>query len=70
MGHTNGPYTDLSGQGLAFVLRSAKDFSDALPSQYLGLVNSTNDGNATNHLLAIELDTIMTMSSMTLTTTN
>jgi hypothetical protein len=53
------PYTNLSGQGLAFVLRSTKDFSDAFLSQYLGLVNSTNYGNATNHLLAIELGTIM-----------
>ncbi|XP_066360106.1 L-type lectin-domain containing receptor kinase SIT2-like [Miscanthus floridulus] len=54
-----GPYTDLSTHGLTFVLCSTKDFSDALPSQYLGLLNSTNDGNATKHLLAIELDTIM-----------
>ncbi|KAG0519680.1 hypothetical protein BDA96_08G008000 [Sorghum bicolor] len=55
-----GPYTDLSAHGLAFVLCSNKNlFQDALPSQYLGLVNATNNGNAINHLLAIELDTVM-----------
>jgi serine/threonine protein kinase len=53
-----GPYDDLSGHGLAFVLSSTNDLFTALPSQYLGLLNSWNDGNSSNHLLAIELDTI------------
>lgn len=53
-----GPYPDLSGHGLAFVLSSTKELFSALPSQYLGLVNNWNDGNSSNHLLAIELDTI------------
>ena len=30
----------------------------ALPNQYLGLFNETNNGNATNHVVAVELDTV------------
>jgi hypothetical protein len=54
-----GPYTDLSSPGLAFVLCSSTDLSNSFTGQYLGLLNPSNDGNATNHVLAIELDTIM-----------
>jgi hypothetical protein len=54
-----GPYTDLSAHGLAFVLCSNKNFSAALPGQFLGLLNIKNNGNTTNHLLAIEIDTIL-----------
>jgi len=54
-----GPYQDLSSHGLAFVLSSTKDFSSALPGQFMGLLNSNNNGNPSNRLLAIELDTIL-----------
>ncbi|KAK3139159.1 hypothetical protein QOZ80_5AG0378750 [Eleusine coracana subsp. coracana] len=53
-----GPYLGVSSHGLAFVLSLTKNFSNALPSQYLGLVNGENHGNRSNHLLAIELDTV------------
>ncbi|CAL4897271.1 unnamed protein product [Urochloa decumbens] len=54
-----GPYLDLGGHGLAFVLSSTKELFSALPAQYLGLLNNEwNYGNVTNRLLAIEIDTI------------
>ncbi|WVZ54921.1 hypothetical protein U9M48_005657 [Paspalum notatum var. saurae] len=53
-----GQYDDLSGHGLAFVLSSTKELFTALPAQFLGLLNTWNNGNASNRLLAIELDTI------------
>ncbi|THU46828.1 hypothetical protein C4D60_Mb09t09000 [Musa balbisiana] len=51
-------YADFSSHGVAFVVSPTKDFSRALGSQYLGLFNRSNDGNSSNHVLAIELDTI------------
>ncbi|KAL6637946.1 hypothetical protein ACP70R_025518 [Stipagrostis hirtigluma subsp. patula] len=51
------PYSDLSGHGIVFF--AGKDsFSTALPSQYLGLLSPQNNGNASNHIFAVELDTI------------
>jgi hypothetical protein len=52
-------YADLSSPGLAFVVAKSNNFSTALQSQYMGLANKANDGNATNHFLAVELDTIV-----------
>ncbi|RWV79307.1 hypothetical protein GW17_00059584 [Ensete ventricosum] len=51
-------YANLSGHGIAFIVSRTNNFSQALGSQYLGLFNLSNDGNSTNHVLAIELDTI------------
>uniref|UniRef100_A0ACD5WE07 Uncharacterized protein n=1 Tax=Avena sativa TaxID=4498 RepID=A0ACD5WE07_AVESA len=51
------PYSDLSGHGIVFFI-GKDNFSTALPSQYLGLLNSDNNGNATNHIFGVELDTI------------
>jgi hypothetical protein len=51
-------YYGMSSHGLAFVLSSTKELFSALPGQYLGLLNKWNYGNFSNHLLAIELDTI------------
>ncbi|CDP14359.1 unnamed protein product [Coffea canephora] len=48
----------LSGHGIAFVIAPTKGLPGALPSQYLGLFNGTNTGNDTNHVFAVELDTI------------
>lgn len=28
-----------------------------MPTQYMGLINNHNNGNATNHFFAVELDT-------------
>ncbi|KAG2690618.1 hypothetical protein I3843_09G191800 [Carya illinoinensis] len=51
-------YPTLSGHGIAFVIAPAKGTPGVLPSQYLGLFNETNNGDYTNHVVAIELDTI------------
>ncbi|PQP95724.1 L-type lectin-domain containing receptor kinase IV.1-like [Prunus yedoensis var. nudiflora] len=51
-------YADLSGHGIVFVVAPTRGLPGALPSQYLGLFNEGNDGNATNHVFAVELDTI------------
>ncbi|PRQ19370.1 putative protein kinase RLK-Pelle-L-LEC family [Rosa chinensis] len=51
-------YTTLSGHGIAFVIAPTRGLPGALPSQYLGLFNGSNDGNFTNHVFAVELDTI------------
>ncbi|TVU02997.1 hypothetical protein EJB05_51461, partial [Eragrostis curvula] len=52
-------YADLSSPGLAFVVAKSTDFSTALQSQYMGLANAGNNGNASNHFLAVELDTVV-----------
>ncbi|KAJ6832856.1 L-type lectin-domain containing receptor kinase IV.2-like [Iris pallida] len=52
-------YSYVSGHGMAFVISHTTDFSTALPTQYLALFNLSDNGNATNHVLGIELDTIV-----------
>ena len=51
-------HAGLSAHGMAFVVAAGTDFSAALPSGYLGLLNVTSDGDPRNRLLAIELDTM------------
>ncbi|KAJ4891244.1 putative inactive L-type lectin-domain containing receptor kinase III.1 [Raphanus sativus] len=46
------------GHGLAFVISPSMDFSGALPSNYLGLFNTSNNGNSLNRILAVEFDTV------------
>lgn len=50
-------YPKLGGHGMAFTIATSKDLK-ALPSQYLGLLNSSDVGNFSNHLFAIEFDTV------------
>jgi hypothetical protein len=52
-------YADISSPGLAFVVSRSNNFSTALQSQYMGLANAANNGNASNHFPAIELDTVV-----------
>ncbi|WVZ96355.1 hypothetical protein U9M48_042007 [Paspalum notatum var. saurae] len=47
---------DLSSHGLAMLVAPSKNFS-AAPVQYLGLFDGSNNGNTTNHIFAVELDT-------------
>lgn len=47
----------ICGHGIAFVVSASKNFSTAMASQYLGLINDHNNGDPTNHFFAIELDT-------------
>ncbi|XP_057473843.1 L-type lectin-domain containing receptor kinase IV.2-like [Actinidia eriantha] len=48
---------NLGGHGLAFTVSPAMNFAQAVPSMYLGILNSSNNGNDSNHLLAVEFDT-------------
>ncbi|KAG2282371.1 hypothetical protein Bca4012_050910 [Brassica carinata] len=48
----------LSGHGMAFVVAPNASLPDATPSQYMGLFNLLTNGNDTNHVFAVELDTI------------
>ncbi|KAM0948312.1 putative protein kinase RLK-Pelle-L-LEC family [Dioscorea sansibarensis] len=51
-------YPKLGGHGLAFVISTSSTLPGALPSQYLGLLNATDNGNTTNHVFAVEFDTV------------
>ncbi|KAG0489509.1 hypothetical protein HPP92_006372 [Vanilla planifolia] len=51
-------YPKLGGHGFAFVLSPNQNLTGAQPSQYLGLLNSSDNGNTTNHVFAIEFDTV------------
>ncbi|KAL0918061.1 hypothetical protein M5K25_010049 [Dendrobium thyrsiflorum] len=51
-------YPKLGGHGFAFVLATTQKLAGAQPSQYLGLLNSSDNGNATNHVFAVEFDTV------------
>ncbi|KAK3146774.1 hypothetical protein QOZ80_3BG0271760 [Eleusine coracana subsp. coracana] len=55
-------YIDLSGHGLALFIAPSKDFSTTLSYEYLGLFNMQNNGNASNHIFAIELDTVRNLN--------
>ncbi|KAJ0014987.1 hypothetical protein Pint_20210 [Pistacia integerrima] len=50
-------YPELGGHGLAFTISTSKDLKGP-PSQYLGLLNITNMGNFSDHLFAVEFDTV------------
>ncbi|KAM5560191.1 L-type lectin-domain containing receptor kinase IV.1 [Rosa sericea] len=51
-------YTTSGGDGMAFVIAPTRGLPEALPIQYLGLFNVSNNGNFNNHVFAVELDTI------------
>ncbi|KAF9595624.1 hypothetical protein IFM89_001497 [Coptis chinensis] len=51
-------YPKLGGHGLAFALAPSKELPGALPIQYLGLFNATDVGNYSNHIFAVEFDTV------------
>ncbi|XP_028764539.1 lectin-domain containing receptor kinase VI.3-like [Neltuma alba] len=46
------------GFGLAFVIAPSTQFPWSSPGHLLGLVNSSNDGNPSNHLFIVEFDTV------------
>lgn len=48
----------LGGHGMAFVIAPTRGLPGSLPSTYLGLFNESNNGNRSNHVVAVELDTL------------
>ncbi|KAK4743093.1 hypothetical protein SAY87_001094 [Trapa incisa] len=51
-------YPGLGGHGLAFTISRSRDLPRAHPSQYLGLMNASDIGNFSNHIFAVEFDTV------------
>ncbi|XP_019161761.1 PREDICTED: L-type lectin-domain containing receptor kinase IV.1-like [Ipomoea nil] len=51
-------YPTFGGHGLAFAIAPKRGLPGGVASQYLGLLSATNNGNLTNHLFAVEFDTI------------
>ncbi|KMT18374.1 hypothetical protein BVRB_2g025270 [Beta vulgaris subsp. vulgaris] len=51
-------FQTLGGHGFAFTFAPSKELPGALPSQYLGLLNSSDNGNLTNHIFAVEFDEV------------
>ncbi|KAE8649537.1 L-type lectin-domain containing receptor kinase IV.1 [Cucumis sativus] len=54
-------YDDLGGHGIAFVVSPTRGLPGARPSENLGLFNESNNGKETNHIFAVELDTIQNL---------
>lgn len=51
-------YEKLGGHGFAFTVSKSKEMKGALPRQFLGLLNSSDVGNFSNHVFAVEFDTV------------
>lgn len=54
-------FNPFAGHGLAFVIAPTIRLPGALPTQYLGLFNFTNNGKSTNHVFAVEIDTFQNL---------
>ncbi|CAA2982709.1 probable L-type lectin-domain containing receptor kinase [Olea europaea subsp. europaea] len=51
------PKNETPGEGLAFLIAPDLNLPPNSYGEFLGLANATTDGNDTNHLVAVELDT-------------
>ncbi|XP_010262572.1 PREDICTED: L-type lectin-domain containing receptor kinase IV.1-like [Nelumbo nucifera] len=51
-------YPDIGGHGLAFAMAPSRGFPGSQPDQYLGIFNKSNNGKSSNHIVAVELDTL------------
>ncbi|KAK9158852.1 hypothetical protein Scep_005426 [Stephania cephalantha] len=51
-------YAELGGHGMAFVISPTPELQGAYPRQYLGLFNTSNMGNSSNRVFAVEFDTV------------
>ncbi|XP_047323610.1 probable L-type lectin-domain containing receptor kinase VI.1 [Impatiens glandulifera] len=52
------PIPNNGGHGLAFTLSPSTTFPGAQPDHFLGILNSTNNGLDSNHIFAVEFDTV------------
>ncbi|KAL6905273.1 hypothetical protein ACP4OV_002874 [Aristida adscensionis] len=52
------------GHGLAFVVSASRALPGASPEQYLGLLGKNNLGNSSNHVFAVEFDTVQDLSNL------
>ncbi|KAJ0963324.1 hypothetical protein J5N97_028446 [Dioscorea zingiberensis] len=50
--------SEYNGHGMTFFISPTMNFSTAMASQWLGLFNVSNNGDSSNHIVAVELDTI------------
>lgn len=48
----------LGGHGMAFVMAPSLDSRGVFPSQYLGMLNSSDNGNSSTHVFGVEFDTV------------
>ncbi|CAL4942067.1 unnamed protein product [Urochloa decumbens] len=51
-------FLDLSTSGFAFLVSPTTDLSTAMPQQYLGMFNGTDNGDPNNRVFAVEFDTV------------
>lgn len=51
-------YKKLGGHGFAFTVSKSKELNGALPIEFLGLMNNSDLGNFSNHVFAVEFDTV------------
>lgn len=51
-------YPGQGGHGFAFAVTPFPDLPGAFPREYLGLLNGSTIGNKSNHLFAVEFDTV------------
>lgn len=49
---------NFGGHGLAFVVSPSLNMTQTLPSQFLGLLNDSSNGYSSNHVFAVEFDTV------------
>ncbi|WRX24283.1 Protein kinase domain - like 10 [Theobroma cacao] len=52
------PSSGRGGHGLAFTLSPSKQFPGAEAGHYMGIFNKENDGLSSNHVFAVEFDTV------------
>ncbi|XWS67279.1 hypothetical protein CRYUN_Cryun05aG0273900 [Craigia yunnanensis] len=52
------PNSGRGGHGLAFTLSPSKQFPGAAAEHYMGIFNSTTNGLRSNHIVAVEFDTV------------
>jgi hypothetical protein len=52
------PSSGKGGYGLAFIISPSNKFPGAEPGHYLGIFNKFNDGIPSNHIFAVEFDTV------------